>query len=91
MKVQLGFELDISAKATYKDGKVNVSVSGTMPISERSDRQVTATVEGASKKTQDLFKEAFEALIAEQQEQVVKRARAGSSEALAVAIRMGEL
>lgn len=91
MKIQVELELNISAKALYRDGKVSVSVTGSMPLTETGGRDVSATSEGASKKTLALFQEAFEALITEKQEMVIRQARAGSAEALGVAVRMGEL
>jgi hypothetical protein len=91
MKVQVELQIEIAAKATYRDEKVSVSVSGTMPLTEGSGRSATATVEGASDKVTALFQKAFEALMAEQQDQVITRARVASSEALATAARMGEL
>ena len=89
MKVQIDLEIDISAKATYRGGRLDLSVSGTMPY---ADRSATATInDNVSRETQDLFTQAFEALISEQQAKVVQAAQLARSEAMTVAARMGEL
>lgn len=89
MKIQLELELDLSAKATYRDGQAKLSVSGSMPYG--GSRTATATIEGSSDKTTALFIKAFEALIAEQQEQAVKLTQAARAECVTAAARMGEL
>lgn len=88
MKIKTEVQLDIDAKAVYRDGKLKVSVTGSMPY---ANRKASGTVEGASKETLDLFKVAFDALLAETQEQVVKVTQASVTEATMVAARMGEL
>ena len=54
-------------------------------------RIATTTTEGASEKTAALFIKAFEVLLTEKQEQIVKLTQAAQAEALTVAARMGEL
>ena len=92
MKVQIELELDISAKAIYRDGEIALSVTGSMPLVPGQDRQASATVEsGFSEETLELFRAAFEAVIKETQSRVMTVTQVASSEALSVAARMGEL
>jgi len=89
MKVQIDLEIDISAKAIYRNGKLDLSVSGTMPYANRS---ATAIInDTVSRETQDLFTQAFEALISEQQARVIQATQLARGEAMTVAARMGEL
>lgn len=90
MKIQVETNITITAKATIDDnGKVKLRVSGFMPYGQ--DRTASAFVEGGSDETIELFEEAFEALIAENQNRVVAVTHAAQSEAMTVAARMGEL
>lgn len=89
MKIKTEIDLSLSAKAVYRDGKILLSVSGAMPYA--GGRIANATIEGGSEKTTTLFSEAFEALLAEQQEQIIKLTQAAQAETMTVAARMGEL
>lgn len=92
MKVQIQLDIDISARATYRDGEVSLSLTGAMPLAPGQERQVSTSISsGFSEKTLDKFKAAFEAALAEQQEKLITVTQVGQSEALAVAARMGEL
>ncbi len=89
MKVQLNLDIELSAKALFRKDKIELVVTGSMPY---SGRVANASVEnGASEKVVGLFQKAFEALIAEKQEQVAKLTQAAHAECVTVAARMGEL
>lgn len=91
MQIQIQLELDLQAKAIYRNGQIVASTSAILPITEGSERKVTSTVEGCSDKTLALFEKAFEALLKEKQDKAIQLARVQAGEALAVASRMGEL
>jgi len=89
MKVQVELDISLSAKATIKDNSIDLTVSGSIPYGK--DRQVTGQVKGASKKVSKMFEDAFAALLAEKQDELVKVAQANQAEAIIAATRMGEL
>lgn len=89
MKIQVETDIDLSAKAVYRDGQVKLSVTGSMAYG--NGRQASASVEGASTKIIEMFIKAFEALVNEQKEQAVKVTQAAQAESLTVAARMKEL
>lgn len=92
MKVQYELELDISAKAVYRNGKVELTLTGTMPLAQGQNRSVSSTIDkGFSKKTLELFKDAFEAALSEGQDKLVLVTQVNASEALSVAARKGEI
>ncbi len=89
MKIQVEVDIELSAKAVYRNNQIKLSVSGTMPYG--NGRTAGASVDGASEKVTEMFSKAFEALLKEQSEQVVKLAQAAQAESLTVAARMKEL
>ncbi|HXV42412.1 MAG TPA: hypothetical protein VEC96_05080 [Anaerolineae bacterium] len=91
MKVTVELDLSIIARASYKDGRVQMKVTGAMPLGDGLDRTASQSITGASEEVEALFKQAFEALLEEQQEKVVRVTRVAASEALAVAARKGEM
>lgn len=92
MKIQVELELDISAKAVYRNGEILLSLTGTMPLASGQERNVSSTMDNDfSEKVVGLFDKAFKALIEENQEKLVTITQVGASEALSVASRMGEL
>lgn len=86
MQITTTVDIDISAKAVYRDGKVAVSLSASSPY-DGNKRQVSVNL--------DVSEEAFEALFAEliesNQDILLQKLEAGRSEAITVAARMGEL
>lgn len=88
MKVQLELDMDLSARAVFRNDEIKIMVTGSIPY---NGRNANASVEGASEKVTSLFIKAFEALLAEKQEQVTKLAQAAHAECVTVAARMGEL
>lgn len=88
MKVQLELDMDLSARAVFRSDEVRVEVIGSMPYGER---KANASLEGASERVISLFIKAFEALLAEKQEQITKLTQAAHAECVTVAARMGEL
>lgn len=92
MKVQIQVEIDISAKAVYRDGAVSLTVTGSMPLAPEQDRAVSSTIDvPLSESESEAFAELFEEAIDTIQAKLLQRVQVGQSEALTVAARMGEL
>jgi hypothetical protein len=89
MKLQTEIDIDITAKALYKNGAVHLTVTSFMPYGD--GRQAQATIRNASDKVEALFIKAFDELIKEQQARAVEAIQIARAECMIVAARMGEL
>lgn len=91
MQITTTVDVEIKAKAVFSDGKVKLSLIG-MSSYDAGKRSFSVTVEnGFSEELLEDFATAFEDLILEQQDILLKKLEAGRAEVVTAAARVGEM